>query len=67
MADRIVGIDLGTTHSLVAAFRNGKPEVLLSREGRRLIPSIVSFASDEPVVGYAAKARKIVDAEHTVF
>ena len=63
----IVGIDLGTTHSLVACVRDGKPEVLLSREGRRLIPSIVSFAGTEPVIGYAAKSRKILDAEHTVF
>jgi len=76
--DPIVGIDLGTTHSLVAYVlpqgggRNGegsdgKPVVLLSREGHRLVPSIVSFATGEPVVGYAAKDKKVRDAEHTIF
>ncbi|MDR3607974.1 MAG: molecular chaperone DnaK [Oligoflexia bacterium] len=72
-AGPIVGIDLGTTHSLVAIVRDGKPEVLMSREGRRLLPSIVSFIDGDgrgaahPVVGYAAKAKKVRDASHTVF
>src|SRR5690606_2377883 len=57
----------GTTHSLVAFVRDGKPEVLESREGRRLVPSIVSFAGDQPVVGDPAKRNKIRDAERTVF
>jgi Fe-S protein assembly chaperone HscA len=68
-AGPIVGIDLGTTNSLVAIVRDGKPEVLTSREGQRLVPSIVSFVegADAPVVGYAAKAKKVRDAHHTVF
>lgn len=71
--DPIVGIDLGTTHSLVAYVpqgpqgEGGKPVVLPSREGHRLVPSIVSFATGEPVVGYAAKSKKVRDAEHTIF
>ncbi|MBC7691052.1 MAG: molecular chaperone DnaK [Methylotenera sp.] len=63
----VIGIDLGTTNSLVAHVRDGKPEVLNSREGQRLIPSVVSFVDDKPVVGYAAKRKKVRDAEFTVF
>jgi Fe-S protein assembly chaperone HscA len=68
-AGPIVGIDLGTTNSLVAIVRNGQPEVLNSREGERLLPSIVSFieGADAPVIGYAAKSKKVRDAQHTVF
>src|SRR5690242_9321851 len=63
----IVGIDLGTTHSLVAVVKNGRPEVLKSREGRSLLPSVVSFLDGEPVIGYEAKKNKVRDASHTVF
>lgn len=65
----IVGIDLGTTNSLVAYVREGVPTVLRSREGRRLVPSVVSFAQGQakPVVGYAAREKKVRDAAHTVF
>jgi Fe-S protein assembly chaperone HscA len=72
-AGPIVGIDLGTTNSLVAHVRDGRPEVLTTREGRKLIPSVVSFgesgddSADRPVVGYAAKSRKIREAANTVF
>ncbi|MCM2323088.1 MAG: Fe-S protein assembly chaperone HscA [Oligoflexia bacterium] len=68
ITDPIVGIDLGTTNSLVAFVRDGVPEILSSREGRTLLPSVITF-SDEgvPVVGYAAKGRKVRDASHTVF
>ncbi|MCM2276485.1 MAG: molecular chaperone DnaK [Oligoflexia bacterium] len=65
--DPIVGIDLGTTNSLVAFVRDGVPEVLRSREGRNLVPSVISFADGAPLVGYAAKSRKVRDAAHTVF
>jgi len=63
----IVGIDLGTTNSLVAVVRNGVPEVLKSREGERLLPSVVSFVEGKPVVGYQARRNKVRDASHTVF
>jgi Fe-S protein assembly chaperone HscA len=67
-AGPIIGIDLGTTNSLVAIVQNGAPVVLKSREGERLVPSVVSFASGgQPVIGYEAKKRKVRDAEHTVF
>jgi molecular chaperone DnaK len=63
----IVGIDLGTTHSLVAIVENGAPRVLRTREGRKLLPSVVSFQDGRPVIGYAARPRKITDAANTVF
>jgi molecular chaperone DnaK len=63
----IIGIDLGTTNSLVAVVKDGKPQILPSLEGKRLIPSVVSFVDDKPVVGYGAKKKKVRDASHTVF
>jgi molecular chaperone DnaK len=63
----IVGIDLGTTNSLVAIVKDGKPQVLRSKEGSRLVPSVVSFLNSQPVVGLDAKKQKVRDAAHTVF
>jgi Fe-S protein assembly chaperone HscA len=65
--EAIIGIDLGTTNSLVAYVHQGQPDVLSSREGQRLIPSVVSLVDGKPQVGYAAKRQKIRDATHTVF
>lgn len=64
---RVVGIDLGTTNSLVAVVDQGIPRVLKSRDGERLIPSVVSLADGEPVVGLRAKKHKVAQATHTVF
>jgi Fe-S protein assembly chaperone HscA len=63
----IVGIDLGTTHSLVAVVRDGIPKVLESREGHRLVPSVVSFEGGKPVVGYSAKNKKLRNVAGTIF
>lgn len=65
--DPIIGIDLGTTNSLVAYVNEGVPDVLSTREGERLLPSVVSFHEGEPHVGYAARKLKIKDASHTIF
>jgi len=65
--DPIIGIDLGTTNSLVAYVDNGTPVILNSREGSHLLPSVVSLIGGEPVVGYEAKKHKVRDAKHTVF
>lgn len=67
MSGRIVGIDLGTTNSLVALVDGDRPRVIPDAEGRRLIPSVVSFKGDTILVGEAAKARKGEDVEHTLF
>jgi molecular chaperone DnaK len=67
VSEPIVGIDLGTTNSLVAIVRDGVPVVLDAREGGHLVPSVVSFVGSEPVVGQRAKLQKVRDASHTVF
>ncbi len=63
----VVGIDLGTTNSLIAVVENGVPRVLLSREGERLIPSVVTIRDGKPIVGYAARREKIRRPGDTVF
>ncbi len=63
----IVGIDLGTTNSLVSIVRNGVPEVLKTESGERLIPSVVSEVAGRLVVGREARHRKMRDPRHTVF
>ncbi|MGK5082474.1 molecular chaperone DnaK [Bdellovibrionota bacterium FG-1] len=63
----IVGIDLGTTNSLVAIVRDGIPVVLDTRQGGHLVPSVVSLIGETPLVGNEAKRLKVRDAAHTVF
>jgi molecular chaperone DnaK len=63
----VVGIDLGTTNTVTACVRNGRVHVLADEQGRRLLPSVVSFhPSGEVLVGHRAKERRIVDAKNTV-
>ena len=64
---KIVGIDLGTTHSAIAVVEAGMPGILADAEGRRLLPSVVHFpVNGEPVVGVAAKRIQTVEPERTV-
>ena len=64
---KIVGIDLGTTHSAIAVVEAGMPGILADAEGRRLLPSVVHFpANGEPVVGVAAKRIQTVEPDRTV-
>jgi molecular chaperone DnaK (HSP70) len=64
----IVGIDLGTTNTVVAAMRDGKPTAIRDETGSSLIPSIVSFLpSGAVLVGDAAKERRTDDTKNTVF
>jgi molecular chaperone DnaK len=63
----VVGIDLGTTNTVVACVRGGRVHVLADDQGRRLLPSVVSFhPSGEVLVGYNAKERRVVDAKNTI-
>ncbi len=63
----VVGIDLGTTNTVVAGVRGGRVGVLSDEKGRRLLPSVVSFhPNGEVLVGYPAKERRVVDARNTV-
>src|SRR5688572_19522329 len=62
-----VGIDLGTTNSLVATVRSGVPAVLPDANGRALLPSIVRYVDSQKVeVGYAAQARQADDPRNTI-
>ncbi|MBX9794204.1 MAG: Fe-S protein assembly chaperone HscA [Burkholderiaceae bacterium] len=62
-----VGIDLGTTNSLVATLRSGLPTVLADEDGRTLLPSVVHYAEDgEVIVGDAARALAIRDPQNTI-
>jgi Fe-S protein assembly chaperone HscA len=65
---KIVGIDLGTTNSLVAIVENGVPRVLPGRDGSKLVPSIIHFEEGgEVLVGNSAKARLIENPKNTIF
>jgi molecular chaperone HscA len=61
-----VGIDLGTTHSLVATVRNGIPVVLPDESGHPLLPSIVRYGEAGVDVGYAAQAMQARDPQNTI-
>ncbi len=66
---KIVGIDLGTTNSLVAAVDSGIPYVIADSQGRRLTPSVVHFPQDNapPVVGRAANRVRVLQPGATVY
>jgi molecular chaperone DnaK len=65
---KIVGIDLGTTNSVVAVMEGGDPVVITTAEGSRLLPSVVGFNKNgERLVGIPAKRQAIINAENTVF
>ena len=68
MTPTAVGIDLGTTFSLAAYVRDGRPVVVRDDAGVALVPSCISFHDDGSVlVGSAAKARALADPDHTIF
>src|SRR6187455_319527 len=65
---RIIGIDLGTTNSVVAVMEGGEPTVIPSAEGGRTIPSVVAFTKGgERLVGQVAKRQAITNPTNTVF
>ena len=65
---KIIGIDLGTTNSVVAVMEGGEPVVIPSAEGSRLVPSVVAFTKNgERLVGQPAKRQAIVNSENTVY
>ncbi|RAO95058.1 molecular chaperone DnaK [Mycoplasma wenyonii] len=61
----ILGIDLGTTNSCVAVIESGKPKVLENPEGKRTVPSVVSFKGEQIIVGESAK-RQMVTNKNTI-
>ncbi len=65
---KIIGIDLGTTNSVVAVMEGGEPKVIINEEGSRLTPSVVAFTKDgEILVGQVAKRQAITNPENTVY
>src|SRR5216110_1204729 len=65
---KIIGIDLGTTNSVVAVMEGGEPVVITNPEGSRLTPSVVAFAkTGERLVGQVAKRQAVTNPENTVF
>ena len=66
--NKVVGIDLGTTNSVVAAIEGGQPTVITNSEGFRTTPSIVAYTKkEELLVGQLAKRQSVVNAENTFF
>ncbi len=65
---KIIGIDLGTTNSVVAVMEGGEPVVITNPEGNRLTPSVVAFTkTGERLVGQVAKRQAVTNPENTVF
>ena len=65
---KVIGIDLGTTNSVVAVMEGGNPTVIPNQEGSRLTPSVVAFTKEgEILVGQVAKRQAITNPENTVF
>src|SRR5687767_44086 len=65
---KVIGIDLGTTNSVVAVMEGGEPAVVVNQEGARTTPSVVGFAKDgERLVGQVAKRQAVTNPENTVF
>lgn len=65
---KVVGIDLGTTNSVVATIEGGKPKVIINQEGLRTTPSIVAFTESEGLkVGQIAKRQAILNTDNTFF
>jgi molecular chaperone DnaK len=65
---KAVGIDLGTTNSVVAVMEGGKPTVIINAEGNRLTPSVVAFTKDgQHLVGQLAKRQAVLNPENTIY
>jgi len=65
---KVIGIDLGTTNSVVAVMEGGEPAVIVNQEGGRTTPSVVGFTKeDERLVGQVAKRQSVTNPENTIF
>ena len=65
---KVIGIDLGTTNSVVAVMEGGEPKVIPNEEGGRTTPSVVGFTkSGERLVGQVAKRQAITNPENTIY
>ena len=67
MAGKVIGIDLGTTNSVVAVLDGGQPEVVVNQEGARTTPSVVAFSKDgSRLVGQIAKRQAVTNPKNTI-
>lgn len=66
---KIIGIDLGTTNSVVSVIEGGKPVVIADGEGQRLTPSVVAFTegNETPIVGHAANRQRAINPRKTIY
>src|SRR5512139_2178300 len=65
---KIIGIDLGTTNSVVAIMEKGDPKIITNSEGGRTTPSVVAFTNDgSRLVGQVAKRQAITNPENTIY
>src|SRR4026207_529568 len=65
---KVIGIDLGTTNSVVAVMEGGQPAVLVNQEGSRITPSVVAFTKEgERLVGQVAKRQAVTNPENTIY
>jgi molecular chaperone DnaK len=68
MADKVIGVDLGTTNSVVAVIEGGQPVVITNSEGLRTTPSIVAYTKKQDLlVGQIAKRQGVINAENTFY
>merc|ERR1712159_568539 len=67
-AEKVVGIDLGTTNSAVAAMEGGKPTIVTNAEGQRTTPSVIAYTkTGDQLVGQIAKRQGVVNPDNTFF
>src|SRR5213082_761329 len=68
MPNKVIGIDLGTTNSVVAVMEGGQPAVIVNQEGARTTPSVVAIAKDgDRLVGQVAKRQAVTNPDNTIF
>ncbi len=64
---KIIGIDLGTTNSVVAVMEGDKPVVIVNDQGARTTPSVVAYSNGDTLVGPLAKRQGVTNAKNTIY
>lgn len=67
MTAHAIGIDLGTTHSCVAVYQHGKPQIIINSCGERTTPSWIAFNEKECLLGNPAKMQAAYNPENTIY